>query len=54
MIVLQPMSVEAVIDIDGSGPDQADRMLIDAHIFVLPLGDPLVLLLEEYEVPAEG
>lgn len=49
MVLEQVFNVEAVVDIDGDGPFEAQRILIDAHLFVLPIGDPLVLLLDGFE-----
>jgi hypothetical protein len=57
LVMEQSFNVEAVIDIDGSGPHQPERILTDAWLFVLPIGDPLVLLLDGFEnlseVPSE-
>ncbi len=48
LIMDQVFNVEAEVDIDGIGPLPAQRMLIDAHMFVVPVGDPFVLLLKGF------
>ncbi len=53
MVMEQSFNVEGVIDFDGNGPHQPERMLIDAFLLVLPIGDPLVLLLEGFETLSE-
>jgi len=45
LVMEQVFNVEADIDIDGQGPLPRRRMLIDAHMFVAPIGDPFQLLL---------
>ena len=37
------------IHFDGDGLLGETAMLVDAHLFVLPIGDPFVLLLEGFE-----
>jgi hypothetical protein len=44
----QVFNVEAEIDADGFGPLPAAHAVIDAHIFVAPVGDPFVLLLKGF------
>jgi len=44
----QVFNVEADVDIDGRGPLPTTRMLTDAHLFVVPIGDPFQLLLEGF------
>ncbi len=53
LVMEQMFNVEAVIDIDGAGPFPAERMMIDAHLFVPPIGDPFVLLLNGFETLSE-
>lgn len=49
LVMDQVFNVDAVIDIDGLGPLPEQRMLIDAHLFVVPVGDPFVLLMKGFE-----
>lgn len=44
----QVLNVEAQVDIDGDGPLEARMMLLDSELFVPPIGDPFVLLLEGF------
>lgn len=44
LVMDQVLNVEANIDIDGAGPLARTRMLVDAHIFVAPIGDPFRLI----------
>ncbi len=53
LVMEQMFNVEATIDIDGPGPFQPESVLIDAHLFVVPVGDPLALLLEGFESLSE-
>ena len=53
LVMEQVFNAEAVIDIDGDGPFEAQTMLTDAHLFVLPIGDPFVLLLDGFEQLSE-
>lgn len=53
LVMEQMFNVEAVIDIDGDGPFPAERMMIDAHLFVPPIGDPFVLMLNGFETLSE-
>ncbi|MGB2986787.1 MAG: hypothetical protein WBE26_13010, partial [Phycisphaerae bacterium] len=53
LVMEQVFNVEAVIDIDGDGPFQQEHMLVDAHLFVLPIGDPFVLILDGFETLSE-
>ncbi len=53
LVMEQMFNVEAVVDIDGDGPFKAERILIDAHLFVAPIGDPFVLLLNGFEALSE-
>jgi len=53
LIMEQVFNVEAVMDIDGDGPMEAKRLLVDGHMFVLPIGDPFVLLLDGFEALSE-
>jgi hypothetical protein len=48
LVMDQVFNVEAEIDIDGLGPLPRERMLTDAHMFVAPLDDPFVLLVEGF------
>ena len=49
LVMDQVFNVEANIDVDGLGPLPKQRMLIDAHLFVAPVGDPFVLLMKGFE-----
>ena len=42
-------NTRAVIDPDGPGPAPAFEQLSDAHLFVAPLGDPVLLMLDSVE-----
>ena len=53
LMMEQTFNVEAVVDIDGNGPLEPQRILIDAHPFVLPIGDPFVLLIKGFESLSE-
>ncbi len=44
----QSQNVEAIVDVDGPGPRPSRNVLIDAHMFVPPVGDPFVLLLKGF------
>jgi|CXWL01.1.fsa_nt_gi hypothetical protein len=44
----QVHNVQAVIDVDGSGPQTSRDILVDAHIFVPPIGDPFLLLIKGF------
>jgi hypothetical protein len=46
LVMDQVFNVDADIDIDGLGPAPRRRMLMDAHLFVLPIGDPIMLILD--------
>lgn len=48
LVMDQVFNVEANIDIDGLGPLPAEHLLIDAHMFVAPVGDPFQMLLEGF------
>lgn len=48
LVMDQVFNVEAEVDIDGRGPLPATRMLTDAHLFVVPIGDPFQLLLDGF------
>ncbi len=41
-------NVEAVVDFDGPGPMPPHPELIDAHIFVAPVGDPVQLMVDGF------
>ncbi len=49
LVMDQVFNVDANIDVDGLGPLPKQRMLIDAHLFVAPVGDPFVLLMKGFE-----
>ncbi len=42
----QVVNIEVDVDLDGIGPMPRQRTLMDAHLFVAPLSDPFVLLIE--------
>ena len=42
-------NVVAVVDYDGAGPAPAQERLIDAHLFVAPIGDPVQLIIDGLE-----
>jgi hypothetical protein len=48
LIMEQVFNVDANIDLDGLGPRPPEHMLIDAHMFVAPIGDPFQLVLEGF------
>ncbi len=50
----QAFNVEALVDIDAPGSLQAQRILTDAHLFVVPIGDPMVLLVKGFETLSEA
>lgn len=50
LIMEQMFNVEAIVDFDGDGPFPPELAITDAHLFVLPIGDPLILLLEGFEI----
>jgi len=54
LVMEQVFNAEAIIDIDGDGPFEPQPMLIDAHLFVLPIGDPFVLVLDAFEQLSEA
>jgi hypothetical protein len=45
-------NVEAVVDFDGPGPMPPHPELIDAHVFVVPIGDPVQLMLDGFTAHA--
>jgi hypothetical protein len=49
LVMEQVFNVEGQIDIDGDGPQERTSMLVDAHLFVLPIGDPFVLALDGFD-----
>ena len=49
----QVHNVEANVDIDGIGPLAAVRTVINANIFIAPIGDPFVLLVKGFTAFAE-
>jgi hypothetical protein len=53
MVMDQVLNVEADIDIDGLGPLPKQRMLIDANIFLAPVGDPFVMLIKGFQDRSE-
>jgi len=54
LVMDQVFSVEANVDIDGLGPLPAGTMIIDGHMFVAPIGDPFMLILDGFEEHASG
>ena len=48
LIMDQVFNVEADIDLDGAGALPRQRTLVDAHLFVLPIDDPFVLLVKGF------
>ncbi|MBI4716883.1 MAG: hypothetical protein HY763_03695 [Planctomycetes bacterium] len=44
----QVLNLEAEIDIDGAGPLPSQHVVVDAHLFVAPIGDPFVLLIKGF------
>lgn len=48
LVMDQVFNVRASIDIDGLGPLPRRNMLIDAHLFVVPIGDPFQLLIRGF------
>ena len=50
----QVFNVEALLDIDGPGPCRAQRILTDAQLFIVPIGDPMMLLVKGFETLSEA
>ena len=48
LVMDQVFNVQADVDIDGVGPLPRQNMLVDAHTFVAPIGDPFVLILKGF------
>ena len=48
LIMDQVFNVEANIDLDGAGALPRQRTLVDAHLFVLPIDYPFVLLVKGF------
>ena len=48
LVMDQVFNVEADVDVDGFGPLPRARLLVDARPFVVPLGDPFVLLIKGF------
>jgi len=48
LVMDQVFNVEARVDVDGLGPLPARDMLIDAQMFIAPVGDPFVLILDGF------
>jgi hypothetical protein len=48
LVMDQIFNVEARIDADGLGPLRPRRELADAHLFVVPLDDPFVLMIDGF------
>lgn len=49
MVMDQVFNIIADVDIDGAGPASKQTMLLDAHMFTAPIGDPFVLLVKGFE-----
>jgi len=49
LVMEQVLNVEAEVDVDGDGPLQSRTILVDARLFIVPIGDPFVLLVEGFE-----
>ena len=49
LVLEQVFNVDARIDIDGEGPLEEAVTIVDAYLFVMPVGDPFVLLIEGFE-----
>lgn len=49
LVMEQVLNVEAAVDHDGPGPIPATTELVDAHLFVIPIGDPFALLINGFE-----
>lgn len=48
LVMDQVFNVQADVDIDGVGPLPRQKMIVDAHTFVAPIGDPFVLVLKGF------
>ena len=53
LVMEQAFNVEALVDIDGPGSLQAQRILTGTHLFVVRIGDPIVLLVKGFEALSE-
>jgi hypothetical protein len=45
LVMDQVFNIESEVDIDGLGPLPRERILLDAHLFIVPLDDPFVVLI---------
>lgn len=50
----QEHNVQAIVDVDGPGPQPSQSMVIDAHLFVPPIGDPFMLLLKGFAARSQA
>lgn len=48
LVMDQVVNVEADVDVDGDGPLPAVHRIIDAQIFIAPIGDPFRLLIDGF------
>ncbi|NOT00910.1 MAG: hypothetical protein HOP29_09800 [Phycisphaerales bacterium] len=48
LVMDQVVNVEADVDVDGEGPLPAVHRIIDAQIFIAPIGDPFRLLIDGF------
>ena len=53
LVMDQVFNVEATVDLDGFGPLQARDVLIDAQMFIAPIGDPFLLILDGFRQRAQ-
>jgi hypothetical protein len=54
LVMDQVFNVQADVDLDGMGPLPRQNTLIDAHMFVAPIGDPFVLVLNGFRALTGG
>jgi hypothetical protein len=45
LVMDQVFNIESEVDIDGLGPLPRERILLNAHLFIVPLDDPFVVLI---------
>jgi hypothetical protein len=54
LVMDQVFNIVANVDIDGLGPLPSREMLVEARMFVVPIGDPLLLLVDGFRTRVQG
>ncbi len=54
LVMDQVFNVEATVDVDGFGPLPAQNIITDAQMFVAPIGDPFLLILDGFRQRVRG